>query len=84
MKKLFLFTCIGAISIVGLFIAFYFLLAYFIPDDPVTDCIEFGFCKEGVPVINHQGKEVIINKQTCIDNNWKWDAETNDCYIRKE
>lgn len=41
-------------------------------------CEEDGICKEGI-VIKHKQKEIIINKQSCIENNWTWDEKNKTC-----
>ena len=43
-------------------------------------CLEDGDCKAGrIIIINN--KEILINKNSCIENNWDWHDKGNYCKI---
>ncbi len=39
--------------------------------DPMDGCMDVGYCKEGL-LLNINEKTILINEQTCIENNGKW------------
>lgn len=43
-------------------------------------CIEDGDCKEG-RIININNNEILINKESCVENNWQWDEKGKICKI---
>lgn len=71
MKKIFTIT-----TIIMFFIAF---IAYEILIIDNQDlCLDSGVCKAGIELNTEKGK-IIINKQTCQENNGKWQPEFNQC-----
>ena len=49
---------------------------------PKSDyCLEDGDCKAGrINIINN--KEILINKNSCIENNWDWYEKSQYCKIK--
>ena len=49
---------------------------------PKSDyCLEDGDCKAGrIIIINN--KEILINKNSCIENNWDWYEKSQYCKIK--
>ena len=49
---------------------------------PKSDyCLEDGDCKAGrIIIINN--KEILIDKNSCIKNNWNWYGKGNYCKIK--
>jgi len=45
-------------------------------------CIEDGDCKEG-RIIYVKEKEILINKDSCLKNNWEWWEKSKTCKITK-
>lgn len=43
-------------------------------------CLEDGDCKEG-RMIFVDNKEILLNKKTCLENNWRWYEENKICKI---
>ena len=41
--------------------------------DDLDFCLDTGVCKEGLPFNTEKGK-IIVNKDTCLDHNGKWDT----------
>lgn len=50
-------------------------------NDDTDACLDSGYCKEGLP-LNVQGKEIIINEQTCKDNNGMWHSDKKACQFK--
>lgn len=48
---------------------------------PKSDyCLEDGDCKAGrIIIVNN--KEILIDKNSCIENNWVWHEKSNYCKI---
>lgn len=46
-----------------------------------TRCLESSVCKVGLKIIDNE-KEVIITKDYCLKNNYKWIENTNSCYLK--
>ena len=57
------------------------LLFNYIYDDKDT-CLDSGVCKEGLTLRMNDGKEIIINKDTCIQYNGEWREKRRDCILR--
>lgn len=45
-------------------------------------CLEDGECEEGRKIIVNSKKEIIINKQTCLEYKWKWYEEAKICKLQ--
>ena len=43
-------------------------------------CIEDGDCKAGRTINTKYGK-VFINKENCLQYNWRWNEKRNECKI---
>ncbi len=48
----------------------------------IDSCADDGYCKEGIIVHDKNGKPYLLNKNTCIENNGKWNDETKYCNFR--
>lgn len=73
---------LNIIIILGIiFILFSFVLLHRYLTDDVDTCLDIGFCKEGLP-LNIEGKKVIVNKQTCIENNGIWYSDKKVCHFK--
>ena len=48
--------------------------------DPKDACLDSGYCKEELS-LNINGKTILINEQTCIENNGKWLSSKQVCKI---
>jgi len=59
-----------------------FILALLVSLDPKDACLDSGVCKEGLPLRMNDGKEIIINRETCKQYNGEWREKYNDCYFR--
>ena len=57
---------------------FYYLYVYKSEKD---FCLDTGACKNGT-VINTEYGVVEINEQTCIQYGWKWNKDTEYCYMK--
>lgn len=57
------------------------LLFNYIYDDKDA-CLDSGVCKEGLTLRMNDGKEIIINKDTCIQYNGEWREKRRDCILR--
>ena len=53
-----------------------------ISSDPMDGCMDVGYCKEGLP-LNIEGKNITINKQTCLENDGKWYEDRKACQFRR-
>ena len=49
--------------------------------DPMDGCMDVGYCKEGLP-LNIGHKKVIVNKQTCLENDGRWYDNRRVCQFR--
>ncbi len=47
------------------------IIMFIISSDPMDDCMDVGYCKEGLP-LNIGDKKITINKQTCLENDGQW------------
>ena len=70
------------LGLVILFILFVLLIVILSPILPKSDyCLEDGDCKAGrIIIINN--KEILINKNSCIENNWDWYEKSQYCKIK--
>ncbi|MBQ9246357.1 hypothetical protein IJ182_08835 [bacterium] len=57
------------------------LLFNYIYDDKDA-CLDSGVCNEGLTLRMNDGKEIIINKDTCIQYNGEWREKRRDCILR--
>ena len=48
--------------------------------DDVDFCLDTGVCQEGLPLNTEKGK-IIVNKDTCLDHNGKWDEKYTRCHF---
>ena len=80
MKNVLLFIVIVFI-VFGFAYTWHYLNTYtnFNKIDPKTECIEDGNCKEGLSIKVDKDKTIIINKDTCLENNGNWYEETKMC-----
>lgn len=49
--------------------------------DPQDACLDSGYCKEGLP-LNIEGKKIIVNEQTCLENNGIWYSNKKVCHFK--
>lgn len=77
-KNIIILILILALLIVGIFFA---KLYSYIFDDRDA-CLDSGVCKEGLTLRMNDGKEIIINKDTCKQYNGEWREKYNDCYFK--
>ena len=69
-------------GLVVLLILLTLLVIILSPILPKSDyCLEDGDCKAG-RIIIVEDKEIEINKDTCIKNNWDWHDKSNYCKIK--
>ena len=79
MKKFIIISLIIlAIALAG---TSFLLLFNYIYDDKDA-CLDSGVCKEGLTLRMNDGKEIIINKGTCIQYNGEWREKRRDCILR--
>ncbi|MCM1003163.1 MAG: hypothetical protein NC408_02340 [Candidatus Gastranaerophilales bacterium] len=81
MKKLFniiknIIIIMGGILILSPFI----FLHRYLTDDMDT-CLDISICKEGLP-LHIEGKKIIVNEQTCQENNGIWYPDKKACNFR--
>lgn len=60
----------------------FFVSAIFIKTNLDIDkdtCMDSGFCKIGLRVNIQSGKQITINKKSCIDNKGKWLQKKQVC-----
>ena len=67
-------------AILGLIIVFAVIIAINFPLKS-DYCLEDGDCKSG-QVIIYDNKEITLNKDTCISNNWTWYEKYQTCKIQ--
>ena len=69
------YIAIGFLCIIGLLL-FFVVLKDFKPNY----CIEDGNCYEGDTIFDGDiGKEIVITKEYCIENNYEWHEENKMC-----
>jgi len=56
-------------------------LPKFLPEINEGMCVTIGSCKEGSEVKTVSGK-IIINRQSCTENGWKWNDNKNTCLTK--
>ncbi|MBR6162851.1 hypothetical protein IKQ26_03035 [bacterium] len=49
----------------------------------IDSCLDSGVCKEGLLLKMNDGKEIIINKDTCKQYNGIWREKYNDCHFKE-
>lgn len=68
-----------------LFVMFFLVILVVICLDPILPqsdyCLEDGDCKEGRQIMR-DGKMIIINEQSCIEHNWKWNKHRKECKVK--
>ena len=69
-----------AIFVLALFVVLIIGIAI-ISSDPMDGCMDVGYCKEGLP-LNIGNKKIIVNKQTCFENEGKWLEDRKVCKFR--
>ena len=57
------------------------IIMLIITSDPMDGCMDVGYCKEGLP-LNIGHKKVIVNKQTCLENDGRWYDNRRVCQFR--
>ena len=79
-----LFKILLITSIIGLFIILYLPIKMFINYwfDDLDFCLDTGVCQEGLPLNTEKGK-IIVNKDTCLDHNGKWDEKYTRCHFQR-
>lgn len=70
---------VGLIAFFVLFVLFVIILSPILPKSDY--CLEDGDCKIG-RIIIVDGKEIKIDKNTCLKNNWIWHDKGNYCKIK--
>ena len=70
-QKFFKTTCI-------LFLLIFISLVIVAALDPKDACLDSGYCKEELS-LNINGKTILINEQTCIENDGKWLSAKRIC-----
>jgi len=48
----------------------------------IDGCADDGYCKEGLILHNEDGKEFVLNKNTCLENKGKWIEDAKSCNFR--
>ncbi len=48
----------------------------------IDGCLDDGYCKEGLILHNEDGKEFVLNKNTCLENKGKWIEDAKSCNFR--
>ena len=48
----------------------------------IDGCLDDGYCKEGLILHNEDGKEFVLNKNTCLENKGKWIKDAKSCNFR--
>lgn len=69
------------ITLGGIIIFFPIILVYMYIADDKDACLDTGYCKEGL-FLNLNGKRVMVNEQSCIENNGKWLSVENICQFK--
>lgn len=62
-----------------IFLALLFII-FFIYDDKDA-CLDSAYCKEGLP-LNIEGKKIIVNEQTCLENSGTWYQDKKICHFK--
>ena len=73
-QKFFKTTCI-------LFLLIFISLVIATGLDPKDACLDSGYCKEELS-LNINGKTILINEQTCIENDGKWLEDRKVCQFK--
>lgn len=68
--------------LVKLFFIFFFIVFLLYMLDPVDTCLDTGYCKAGLKLRIDAKKEIIINKQTCLENNGIWLENKQVCHFK--
>jgi hypothetical protein len=76
---IFITIFIGLIIFLILLVILAIILSPILPKSDY--CLEDGDCKAGrIIIINN--KEILINKNSCIENNWDWHEKSQYCKIK--
>ncbi len=81
MKKSFNIIKNIIIIVGGILILSPFIFLYRYITDNQDTCLDISVCKEGLP-LNIEGKKIIINKQTCKENNGTWHPDKKVCHFK--
>lgn len=76
LTKIFQFVFIGFA-----FIIFSLLITAMIFSDKQDACLDSGYCKEELQ-LNIEGKKIIVNEQTCNENNGTWHPDKKVCHFK--
>ena len=49
----------------------------------MSNCVDTGICKEGFKTKNENNSTIVINKENCIKNGFKWYEEDKSCNLRE-
>lgn len=71
-KNIFVAMALMVLIVIVISIIFY---------DPQDACLDSAYCKEGLP-LNIEGKKIIVNEQTCLENNGIWYPNKKACNFR--
>lgn len=75
--KWFIIPCI-----LSIFMALVTIMIFQLVYDNTDACLDSGVCKEGLILNMQNGKQVIINKNTCSQYNGEWREKYKDCYFK--
>lgn len=67
------------LGIIFILSPFIFLHRYL--NDDQDACLDSAYCKEGLP-LNIEGKKIIVNEQTCLENNGIWYPDKKVCRFK--
>ncbi len=68
-----------AFVILVLLLVGWFSLPQLLPNVTNNMCVTMGSCKAGSEVTTAVSGKFVINKQTCLQNKWKWDDKKQVC-----
>lgn len=71
-KNIFLAMALMVLIVIVITIIFY---------NPQDACLDSGYCKKGLP-LNIEGKKIIVNEQTCKENNGIWYQDKKVCHFK--
>lgn len=50
----------------------------------MNNCVDTGICKEGFKTKDENGNIIVINKENCTKNGFKWYEEDESCNLRRK